>query len=698
MAPQSVQQHRDQPTGPLVNPAASRPRPLVNQLSASTHPAPMPPAAVPTQYHSAAPPISLRDSIGLANILRMIDEEVGQPPTGSIPDYLRYAKLSSPPTYDGKDDDSEFNVWLSKVLTYCRRLHITGPDLEPDRLDVLRGALSGEAASWFYQNVVSTLRTQTYWTFESVVASLYKRFVLTDAFQEANVKFHSVQYNEREGIAGLYQDMCHWAQRMLDRPSETVFKEKFLASLPRHFDYDLTVLKGIDIFSITSRELYDAALRVETAQASMKLRRKAYDIQHYGLSTSHKKPAVQPSSSTPTSSRPSRPKRMFIRPIARGEGQSSQGHVPPQNSFVKKTFLVRRNAGPPRHSQPSQPPKSYPPRPQAGPSASARPSNPQKTRTCYSCGQPGHYAGDAACPKSNTRMHAGRIEDSDEMAGEGELNTPTSDNHVADEQELPQSDFEDNLADIESAEEYEVEGVSSDIDHIELFSATIRLEDPDEEKTSEELADIADDELQFAATRVLQSFQMRSEPPSKSVKTAWIYDSRVRKLTDPKDQPVRDRNLQRPLCAEVMVNGVPAYALFNTGCTTDSISPTLAFVSSADQVELGVQMNLQLGAKGSRTKINYGAKAQMQVGPVNESYYFDVVDIDRYDLILGTPFFSKHDVVLDFKNRTIWVDGVEVAPYTKVDEALLLQNRKQRSNRELGNQMAMALAAQTKRQ
>ncbi|RPD70731.1 hypothetical protein L226DRAFT_435098, partial [Lentinus tigrinus ALCF2SS1-7] len=120
---------------------------------------------------------------------------------------------------------------------------------------------------------------------------------------------------------------------------------------------------------------------------------------------------------------------------------------------------------------------------------------------------------------------------------------------------------------------------------------------------------------------------------------------------------------QRPLCAEVTVNGIPAYTLFDSGCTTDSISPTLAFLTSADCIELSEQMNLQLGAKGSRTKINHGAKARMKIGPVDEYHYFDVVDIDRYDLILGTPFFLKHNVILDFKNRTITIDGVNVPVY-----------------------------------
>ncbi|KAH9843753.1 uncharacterized protein C8Q71DRAFT_673413, partial [Rhodofomes roseus] len=120
---------------------------------------------------------------------------------------------------------------------------------------------------------------------------------------------------------------------------------------------------------------------------------------------------------------------------------------------------------------------------------------------------------------------------------------------------------------------------------------------------------------------------------------------------------------QRPLCAEVDVNGVKAYTLFDTGCTTDTISPELAYLAKADRVDLKEQINLQLGTKGSRTTINYGALPHIHVGPVNNVNYMDVVDIDRYDMVLGTTFCSKHNVVLDFRRRKVWIDGVDIPVY-----------------------------------
>ncbi|TBU22659.1 hypothetical protein BD311DRAFT_597375, partial [Dichomitus squalens] len=110
---------------------------------------------------------------------------------------------------------------------------------------------------------------------------------------------------------------------------------------------------------------------------------------------------------------------------------------------------------------------------------------------------------------------------------------------------------------------------------------------------------------------------------------------------------------QQPICIETMINGVPAYTLIDTGCTMVAMSPGQAFISKADRIDLQEQMSLQLGTKGSRTRINHGARAMIKVGSMSEPCYFDVVDIDRYDVVLGTPFLKKHNVVLDFKNRSV---------------------------------------------
>ena len=191
-----------------------------------------------------------------------------------------------------------------------------------------------------------------------------------------------------------------------------------------------------------------------------------------------------------------------------------------------------------------------------------------------------------------------------------------------------------------------------------------------------------------AVDHIAYSFQMNTELPAKSIRTAWIHDPRVRRLTDQSAQPVREFNNQRPLCIEVKINGVSAYTLLDSGCTTDSISPPCAYIAMADRVDLQEQVGLQLGARGSRTKICYGARAKLVVGTVQEPYYFDVVDIDRYDVILGTPFFRKHNVILDFKNQRVTIDGASVPIYTEVDEAEAMKARTEAHKKKLAQNIS----------
>ncbi|KAI0047221.1 hypothetical protein FA95DRAFT_1492812 [Auriscalpium vulgare] len=111
------------------------------------------------------------------------------------------------------------------------------------------------------------------------------------------------------------------------------------------------------------------------------------------------------------------------------------------------------------------------------------------------------------------------------------------------------------------------------------------------------------------------------------------------------------------MAAYVTVNGVKAYALFDTGSTTVSVTPDFARVSRIPLTVLDNPVTLQLGCVGSRSKINFGASVQIEVGSVRELQYVDVVNTDRYDMIVGTPFMYRFGVCLDFGRRAISIQG-----------------------------------------
>ncbi|KAF8240318.1 hypothetical protein L208DRAFT_1233643 [Tricholoma matsutake] len=110
-----------------------------------------------------------------------------------------------------------------------------------------------------------------------------------------------------------------------------------------------------------------------------------------------------------------------------------------------------------------------------------------------------------------------------------------------------------------------------------------------------------------------------------------------------------------------MLHNLEAYVLLDSGCTTDSISPEFAMSANLKAHELEEPVPLQLGTVGSHSKINFGLFTNFEIGGVGNTHYFDVVNIDRYDAILGTMFMRKHGIVLDFEcnKRKVEIEEVD---------------------------------------
>lgn len=88
------------------------------------------------------------------------------------------------------------------------------------------------------------------------------------------------------------------------------------------------------------------------------------------------------------------------------------------------------------------------------------------------------------------------------------------------------------------------------------------------------------------------------------------------------------------------------------------ISQSVIDVAKIPSFELSPSLTLQLGCVGSRSKINFGANTSMTVGALqNEPVYLDIVNLDRYDVVLGTPFMHDYGVVLDFEKGAIRING-----------------------------------------
>jgi len=75
--------------------------------------------------------------------------------------------------------------------------------------------------------------------------------------------------------------------------------------------------------------------------------------------------------------------------------------------------------------------------------------------------------------------------------------------------------------------------------------------------------------------------------------------------------PKRPASQIRPLVAKMMINGLEAVVMFDTGSTSNAVSPEFARVANMKIHSLDEPMGIQLGCKGSKSKIIFGTS-----GPV----------------------------------------------------------------------------------
>jgi hypothetical protein len=74
---------------------------------------------------------------------------------------------------------------------------------------------------------------------------------------------------------------------------------------------------------------------------------------------------------------------------------------------------------------------------------------------------------------------------------------------------------------------------------------------------------------------------------------------------------------------------------------------------------------LQLACIGSRSPINYGTNMTIRFGCKLYDEYFDVTNVEYYDVILGTPFLRKLGITLDFASPGAVRIGNKTVPIGK---------------------------------
>ena len=150
---------------------------------------------------------------------------------------------------------------------------------------------------------------------------------------------------------------------------------------------------------------------------------------------------------------------------------------------------------------------------------------------------------------------------------------------------------------------------------------------------------------------------------------------KLRKSSRPKVRPKKVKSESWPIVIKVNINGLDAITLLDTGSTADAISPEFARVANIKVFELEKPISIQLGCKGSRSKINFGTEATLQYSSINQPHYWDVVNLDRYDAIIGIRAMRKYGITIDPKSDRVTVLGQTSPTLSEGEEETEMERR-----------------------
>ena len=280
---------------------------------------------------------------------------------------------------------------------------------------------------------------------------------------------------------------------------------------------------------------------------------------------------------------------------------------------------------------------------------------PAKEVICFRCQGKGHYSNDPNCPmfeknggpsrqlQDRPQLKAARITDVDDKASAANGSSG----------EIDDAGGWDNGSQWDSV----TEGEGS------LHSLE---EEPQMNKMSvrDIVSEAEENDAVYVRAMRDKVVLIQKENPSRAAMNAKI------------NRPRRSKAYESCLAAYVGVNGMEAFTLFDSGSSADAISPDFAQVSNTRIHTLDKPIPLQLGTVRSRASINYGVRTSVEFGgKKEEGYYLDVVNIDRYDVILGAPFMRKFGIQLDFESNSITVGSTTIRALLPEEEAALLKGR-----------------------
>lgn len=553
---------------------------------------------------------------------------------------IKGLKVQVPDAYGGADSIQESEEWLGNVLRYYRVLRICGPDLNHERVVHLGLMLKGKALDWFVREVESPTRVTPKWRFTELVCALYVRFITEATAAKAMDVFLAVRYAKSKGVLSFYNDLQTAAARMIQRPDDYTMRRRFMDGLPLEIVETMMRSRSVSAEHSSMDEILYQAKQVETTIES---------IDRYKKSRGGSQPTQTSKSGNPVQGNSgfnrqvSQPAR-YNNSLFKGNSQYT-----PRNTTAGSTGTKQASQPVSQNSQPKVGNSLQPSKAVTGTTTG---------NVCFACGKTGHFAKDPVCPmygkpRPKARLNAAQVvDDRSDVESDQEVNNTDREegrkpaiNQSGDEHEdvTPYEGDQYSPEDYVGLEQYEAEYDSED--DVQLRSARVYAMTVVDEEEEEQ--------------RVSKPFRSAMQRPDQTGM-----------------RPPRDDNLHRCLAAMVEINGISAYALFDSGSSADVMSPDFARVSECRLFKLDRPVTLQLGCIGSRGMINHGTNAVTKLRGVESRHYFDIVNVDRYDVILGAPFMTTKKIILDFEKGQVLAGHTAIPTLSVTEEKEVIATRK----------------------
>ncbi len=534
------------------------------------------------------------------------------------------------PEYSGGESMDAYMKFLRELLLYLLNYNLMKPDSDAHRVGILGVTLKDRALRW-YQHTIN-LNADGKWNFQSAMIELKRHFVKDVSARDAAVRFDRLKQKNKT-VADLKKELERLSQLMIQRPSEYDMKRRFLDALKPEIS-GAVLCFGLNPESTDLEILFEKANAIEQGQLYEESHRN--ERMSRNLITGSHKPSNKPSS-----------------------GKST---VTPRKTFVKKPTKDGKDDKPIDSSS--------------------------KSVECYNCKKKGHISKD--CPKKTGRSRrSANAEPADqEDEAEAQANAADAESSGSEDSEPHHND----LSDDQSEDQVENNADSDDLSLNDWCPQACAV------RPCPELSDDEDDTINYVepqshkrsglvdwslmpgscveyedtpsvnghvqidnpeftmwdcrTIRIVEDHErMESCKANETNSELVAYRQRATKDFGPLrvgDGPKRDFKRLGVIEGYMRINGHRAHVLLDGGSTLDMISANFASVLALEMFQLKKPIKLQMATSGSRSSINHGARAELQVGEFKQMRYFDVVNLDRYNVILGTPFLKEHKIILNY--------------------------------------------------